>query len=102
MVLELRQVRRCDGSCCRQAPRFPNADHSDCIYHKASDGKETSGCMLMTGEVEVPTEGGVLYKGLSTEGVYQETCVLWPQKNSELEVGDTGDCCWQLVDVAAR
>ena len=54
--------------------------------------------MIMAGEAEIPTEGGVEFKGLSTEEVYQETCVLWPQKNSLAVVGDTGGCCWQLVD----
>lgn len=99
MVMQLVQVRTCDGQCCREAPRFPNAEKTDCIYHDRVQGKENDGCMLMRGAAPIPTEGGVEYKGLSTEEVYEETCVLWPQKNSEPEPGDTGGCCWQLVEV---
>lgn len=99
MALVLQQIRVCDGACCRESPRFPNADHSDCIYHDTSGGKENAGCMLMRGAAPVPTEGGVPLGNLTTEQVYQETCVKWPQENSEPEVGDTGGCCWQLVEV---
>lgn len=96
--MQLKQVRSCDGACCRESPRFPNADHSDCIYHDTRGGKETAGCILMRGDAEIPKEGGVALKGKTTEQVYQETCVAWPQKNSVADTGDTGRCCFQWVD----
>ena len=38
MALVLQQVRRCDGQCCRESPRFPNADGTDC------DGEQLMPC----------------------------------------------------------
>lgn len=102
MSLILRQIRTCDGACCRESPRFPNVDHSDCVYHDTANGKENAGCMLMRGDTEVPSDGGVSFEGKTTEQVYQETCVEWPQKNSVQKVGDTGGCCWQWVEETTR
>lgn len=91
-------VRECDGACCRESPRFPNADHSDCIYHDTSGGKLNAGCMLMRGAAPIPSEGSVPLRDLTAGQVYQQTCVEWPQKNSVPEAGDTGSCCWQWVE----
>lgn len=93
MTLVLKQVRECDGACCRESPRFPNADHSDCIYHDRT-GKENNGCRLMRGDDPIPTKGGVLCKDLTTKQLFEETCVKWPHNMPDR---DTGDCCWQLV-----
>ena len=100
--MRLVQVRDCDGECCRESPRFPNADHSDCIYHDKSAGKEQGGCALMRGDAPIPSEGSVPLGDLTTEEVYQKTCVEWPQQNSEAKVGDTGGCCLQWIDDGQR
>lgn len=102
MALQLVQVRACDGKCCRESPRFPNVDHSDCIYHDTLNGKENAGCMLMRSAAPIPINGGVPLGDLTTEEVYQETCVAWPQKNSIPEPRDTGGCCWQWIDDGQR
>lgn len=96
--MQLVQGRECDGACCKESPRFPNADHSDCIYHDTKNGKENAGCALMRGDAELPSDGCVNFKDLSIEGVFNQTCVLWPQQNSIAERSDTGGCCWQWVD----
>lgn len=100
MALVLKKLRACDGSCCRQSPRFPNAEGTDCIYHKVDKGKEASGCQLMTGAKTISDDGT---KSLiaPTKDAYQfyiDTCVDWPQKNSTRRISDTGDCCWQWVE----
>lgn len=58
--------------------------------------------MLMTGEATVPEEAEVNYKGLDGQGVFDETCVKWPQENSKPVANDTGGCCWQWVDDGNR
>lgn len=58
--------------------------------------------MLMRGDAEVPKDGGVPLGELTTEQVYEETCVKWPQENSVKEAGDTGSCCLQWVDDGQR
>lgn len=100
MALVLKQVRRCDGACCKESPRFPNERGNDCIFHKSRVGKESSGCMLMTGEMTLSNERVVAYVGRDAQSVFEETCEAWPQRNSTVEVGDTGGCCWQYVDNA--
>lgn len=97
MTMTFVRVRKCDGECCRESPRFPNAEHSDCIYHDRT-GKEAGGCRLMRGADPIPTEGGVPLGELTTEQVFQETCVKWPQQNSAPEAGSTGGCCLQWID----
>lgn len=97
--MQLVQVKRCDGACCRESPRFPNADHSDCIFHDTSGGKETAGCMLMTGAKTLRGDEQIIkYEGRTRQSIFEETCVAWPQKNSVPEVGNTGNCCWQWVE----
>ncbi len=100
MALVLKQVRRCDGSCCRQSPRFPNARGDDCIYHINPDGKDSSGCQLMTGEKSLARDGtrSIPFPTRDEYQVYVETCVEWPQKNSIKELGNTGNCCYQYVE----
>ena len=95
--MQLAQVRDCDGACCIESPRFPNKDHSDCIFHVPVIGKESSGCMLMTGEAKVPLRGGINYNNLTPQELFQETCVNWPQ-NSTPRLGETDDCCLQWVE----
>lgn len=102
MTLTLRQVRECDGACCEQAPRFPNADHSDCIYHDAQNGKDGGGCVLMRDPNLIPDGDCAVIPGVSAADAFEQTCVKWPQENSVRELGDTGACCWQYVDNGRR
>ncbi len=86
MTLVLNKTRACDGSCCKDHPRFPNEDGTDCIYHKPPvKGKESSGCMLMTNSNLVPPDNEL----------FQRTCVEWPQN---MYGRGTGNCCWQWID----
>lgn len=57
--------------------------------------------MLMRGAAPIPTEGGVPLADKTTEEVYQETCVDWPQNIDKIN-SDTGRCCWQLVEDGDR
>jgi len=95
MPLKLIQVRKCDGACCREAPRFPNADHSDCIYHDRT-GKEEGGCMLMKDASLIPIGKCPALPDKEAGEAFQNTCVDWPH-NSEPLLGETGGCCWQWV-----
>lgn len=99
-MLVLTKVRRCDGSCCKQSPRFPNRAGDDCIYHNVDDGKEATGCQLMTGEETISDDGmkSSAFPSRDAYQVYFDTCVDWPQQNSIRELGNTGDCCWQWVE----
>ena len=106
MALVLRQVRRCDGQCCRESPRFPNADGTDCIHHlTSSDGKENAGCELMNNPAKRPNPGvkSVLvgWESLKAVDVFQDTCVDWPHNTPVIhqKIGDTGGCCWQWEEV---
>ncbi len=100
MALVLKQLRRCNGSCCKQSPRFPNRAGDDCIYHTGGDGKETSGCELMAGTKTILDDGtkSIVSPTRDAYQVYIDTCIDWPQKNSTPRKDDTGNCCWQWVD----
>ena len=89
--MRLVKVRECDGQCCKEGPRFPNADHTDCIYH---DGKDERGCALMRGEASVPDEPSVIFPNRTALEVYKETCRDWPHNRPGR---GTGGCCWQWV-----
>ena len=91
MVLALKQVRDCDGECCRESPRYPNADRSDCIFHDAG------GCQIKRGEAEIPKGMSAALPHLTNKQDFELTCVGWPQ-NSDPKLGETANCCWQWVD----
>ncbi len=96
--MRLEQVRECDGKCCEESPRWPNTDHTHCIYWEAPEVSTQAviyGCKLMRGEAEVPAESPI-WPGRSGAEVYQETCVNWPHNIREGR--DVGGCCWQWVD----
>jgi hypothetical protein len=86
--MKLVQVRECDGKCCEEKPRWPNADGTHCRFWD-------KGCKLMRGEADVPAESPT-WPGRSGEEVFQETCVGWP--HNVREGRDTGGCCWQWID----
>lgn len=88
MILD--QVRECDGACCKESPRWPNADRSDCIFHDAK------GCQITRGEAEIPI-GQSRIVDMTTVEFYENTCLNWPQ-NSDPKLGETANCCWQWID----
>lgn len=92
--MRLKKVRACDGACCRESPRWPNADGSDCIY-RYGKGKENGGCLLMKGKAPFP-KGQCPVIDMPAKQAFEETCKGWPQ-NSE-PGRSTGGCCWQWVD----
>ena len=89
-MLRLVQVRRCDGKCCEESPRFPNATHTDCIYHAGRGG-----CRLMRDPALIPTGESPTQPGRPAAETFQKTCVDFPH-NLPAERG-TGGCCWQPV-----
>ena len=102
MPLVLQQVRKCDGACCKESPRFPNAKGTDCIYHKFPLGKETEGCQLMSGvktlTLTQEKEMSFAFPDREAKQVFIDTCVDWPQKNCDSKLGETAGCCWQWVN----
>ena len=105
MALKLVQVRDCDGRCCVENPRFPNGDHSDCIYHiPGTLGKENAGCQLMLDKSLVIDESkkmkDKMFDGWTSRKLFEETCEKWPQ-NTPLNkqfIDATGGCCWKWVN----
>ena len=93
--MELVKVRECDGACCRESPRFPNADHSDCIYHDGVD--KTKGCALQRDPSLMPTGDCPVWPGRSAKEVVQETCIDWPESTVN-RPDSLSECCWQWVE----
>lgn len=93
-MMYLVRVRECDAACCRESPRFPNADGSDCIYNVDRS------CELMSGTHFIPLRRSVIFADRSARDVFLETCVEWPQNTpvDKRRIGKTGDCCWQWFD----
>ena len=85
------QVRECDAQCCRESPRFPNRDHSDCIYH------DEQGCALQRDISLIPDIQCPALPEMTAFDAVVLTCMGWPQ-NSKPVVGETGGCCWQWVE----
>lgn len=104
-MLQLTQIRICDGKCCKTAPRFPNGNKSDCIYRTIASGKDdfrsgSSGCKLMSGEEIMPDEPSKVQFGKTAAESFKDTCVDWPQNTpkEKQRLGKTGDCCWQWIE----
>lgn len=88
MTFILEQTRECDGVCCRSAPRFPDRDSSDCIYHD-------NGCTLMTGDW-MPSGKCPALPHLTVWEAFRQTCLDWPQNTKPGT--NLGDCCWKWTD----
>ena len=99
--MKLSQVRECDGKCCEESPRFPNAEGTHCIYFDLATAADVGtlafigGCKIMRGEAAVPDGESPTNPGQSAAQTYQETCVDWPQN---MPGRDTGGCCLQWVE----
>jgi hypothetical protein len=93
--MKLVQVRKCDGACCVEGPRFPNKDGSDCIYRDSSlPGR---GCTLQDGSKKMPEGNCPVLPDMSAAEAFRETCLDWPA-NSDPKIGETAGCCWQWMN----
>ncbi len=94
--MKLVQTRKCDGACCKESPRFPNEDKTDCIYRDTDPASMAEGCRIMRGEpTKLPLICPALER-LSGVAAYEQTCLNWPQNTKPGK--DTGACCWQWQD----
>ena len=89
--MRLERVRPCDGECCKESPRWPNADGTNCIY------RDADGCTIQAGTALVPIEVSPAQPEKSSQQCFEDTCLNWPA-NSRPSLGKTGGCCWQWVD----
>ena len=94
--MKLIQVRKCDGACCKESPRFPNADHSDCIYRDPS--KPERGCTLQSDPSLIPEGKCPMLPNMSAAEAFDMTCLRWPQETCDAKLEETGKCCWQWVE----
>ena len=92
-IMKLIRTRECDGACCVESPRFPNADRSDCIFHV------NNGCDIKRGVSELPTGMSPVRPNLTTEEEFEDTCVGWPQNCPPHKQNErnNGKCCLQWV-----
>lgn len=91
--MHLEQIRECDGQCCRESPRWPNAENTDCIFHK---GDGPLGCELTLEEETIPAECPRL-PSMTGEDAFYFSCRDWPES---MPVGrGTRGCCLQWIDV---
>ena len=88
--MRLKKVRNCDGSCCKESPRWPNVD-GVCKY-QAVNGD----CMIMSGDAELDDERSPCMPKKDPQAVFQETCLEWPH-NSKPE-RPTNNSCWQWIE----
>ena len=99
--MRLVRVRECDGKCCEESPRFPNAEGTHCIYYNPAVAAEVGvqafigGCTIMRGEASVPAGESPINPGRAAAEIYQQTCVDWPEN---MLGRNTGGCCLQWVD----
>ena len=92
--MELKQVRECDGACCKEAPRFPNEDNTDCIYRTNSD--KSKGCSLMLEGADLDSLPiSPAQPNKSGKQCFMDTCANWPHAYPNR---GTGGCCWQWTN----
>jgi len=96
------QVRKCDGACCKECPRWPeptwekegetSAKLGSCLYFDTlSDGSPK--CLLIADETLIPKEPSPMLPNLTPKEAFEQTCKFWPH-NMPADT-DTGDCCWK-------
>jgi len=91
---KLVRTRECDGQCCRESPRFPNADHTDCVYHI------DNGCDIKRGVSQVPEGMSPVRPHLTAQEEFDDTCEGWPQNcppHKQTPKNNMG-CCLQWVE----
>ena len=94
MSYSLVKVRECDGSCCKESPRYPNADSTDCIYRTNSD--QSRGCSLMNPDADLDSlPPSPCMPDASGKQCVTETCLNYPHNTREGR--SLGNCCWQWV-----
>ena len=89
MTLVLKQVRKCDGACCKASPRFPTPDGKSCVY------LDFGGCRIQQGTEVCPKGQSSLYPEETNYEVFKRTCLNWPDN---LPGRNTGNCCKQWIE----
>jgi len=93
--MRLVQTRSCDGQCCRESPRFPNDDHTDCKYRDPTNPEK--GCLLQRDPSLIPEGNCPALPKMGAKEAFELTCINWPE-NSDPKLGETANCCWQWVE----
>jgi len=88
--MKLVRIRECDGQCCKDTPRFPNKDKTDCVYHI------DNGCDLMRDSSLVPDTNSVARPNMTGIDDFISVCKQWPQFYPSTR--KTGNCCLQWVN----
>jgi len=91
--MRLTQTRDCDGRCCKESPRWPNAEGTDCIFHKGTG--PFMGCKLMLKEAKIPDKCPAM-PDRTGQDAFSYSCQDWPE--SMPEGRSTGNCCLQWVN----
>ena len=92
MSLVLKQVRECDGACCKESPRWPTHHGLTCRYLKGNL------CTIKTGEDKLPSKRSPAAPDMTAEECFRIYCMEWPQQHCEEKIGETANCCWQWID----
>lgn len=88
LLSKLKQIKPCDGSCCRASPRFPNEDG-------VCEMQGPNGCLVKEGYA-LPKGNCPVLPHMTAEAAYKFSCEDWPHNT---KVGrKTGDCCWQWIE----
>jgi len=95
MTLKLIKVRECDGVCCKESPRFPNKDKTDCIYHDQNGPK---GCAIQRGDAVIPDGPSPINPALTGQEAFEQTCLPWPHDQKKGSNRHLIGCCWQWVE----
>jgi hypothetical protein len=96
MTGEFVKTKKCDGACCRSAPRFPNKDNTNCIYSIAVTDKVEGYCSLIGELAEYPAGQCPALPNMTAEEAVKVSCIYWPHNDPGCDPGD--DCCWEWVD----
>ncbi len=96
------QTRPCDQQCCKDGPRFPTPDKTDCEYRGVDE------CLLMAGFVE---RDGVTFPSVNRQACPKGDCPALPGMKSYAAVvwscaewphnmpgWQTGNCCWEWTE----
>ena len=89
--LYLKQVRECDGQCCKDSPRFPIVIDGTRTCKFLDIQANGLHCSIQRGTAKVPSGMSVPLPHLTNQEAFQLTCIDWPTNR----IGrNTGGCCW--------
>ncbi len=87
-MVDLEQIRSCDGACCQASPLRPTEDGSDCEFRDPTLPER--GCEVMAGKVPLSELTDKEQKR------YDHACLNWPQNATPKTQGSWGECCWRF------